>query len=433
MGDYGAIATTIGEMKRAAIDAYMAQQGWLIDYEYDDRYALWGFIPSWYRRPTEDGEGGGENIPFGGDSMVEGFSNIRSRIDSATSKFVGLPDSSPVAEAITGTGAAATQFGAAASGSSVIADGEVAKSIDTISNTVVSNMRGSFKAPFQDKYDAQFAKVIGGTGAAIAVLQTAYAGEKAIWPAAREDAADICENARNAFRLDAKQSADEIRDLALSVVTSVAAVVTTVATAGTAATIVAVAGFAKTAADTVSSLSTALTPFAVNGYEGIMGALEGACTDLDGAITAQERAFEDMLSSTVDSIASESDAFDLDAYSLPEFELDDMITIDQGDADVVTQNMERLIEAMGDASGALGSVPGSGFLHRDAAVGIGDNGPYAHMVSLHDRLSQALGSTKDEYTRGRDLFEAVVRDHLATDAQGASVAEALQAEMETSG
>lgn len=431
MGDYGAISTTIGEMKRAAIDAQMAQQGWLVDYEYDDRYALWGFIPSWYRRPTPDGEGGGERVGPGWDSLADGFSNIRARIDASTGKFLELPDSSSAGDAVTGTESVAAQFGAGASGSAAIADGEVAKSIDTISNTVVSNMRGSFKAPFLDKYDAQFAKIVGGSGAAVAVLQTAYAGEKAIWPAAREDAAAICENARNAFRLDAKQSADELRDLALSVVTSVAAVVTTVATAGTATTVVALAAMAKTAADTVSALDTAVTPFAANGYDSIMESLEAACEELNGAISAQESALQEMLSTAIECVTGEPDAFDLDAYSLREFGMDDMITIDQGDADTVTLNMDRLIESLGDVTTLLSSPPGSSFLQRDGAVGIGANGPSTELTGLHNALSQSLSSTKDEYMRGKDLFQAVVRDYFATDDQAAQVSEALEAEMET--
>lgn len=430
MADYGNISTIIADMKRAAIDSFMANQGWFVDYEYSDRYALWGFIPSWYRRPGEDGEGGGERIAVGSDSMVESFHNIRSRIDGATSKWVGLPTGSGAGDGQEAANAVATEFGAAASGGSAIANGEVEKSIDTISNTVVSNVRGSFKAPFLDKYDAQFSKIVGGLGAASALLQTAYAAEGAIWPAARQDAVDICDSVRNAFKLNAKQSAEEARDIAFGVVGAVAGVVTTVASAGTAGPIVMLLNLAKTAADTVGTLEAA-ADIATDSYDSIVGSLESASDDLDAAITTQESAVKTMTSGASEIMLAESENFNLDAYALRTFPNDDMISLDRSEADTIVLNMERLISAMGSAKTAVSAIPADGFLRRDAGVGLGTTGPYAQISQLHELLSQCLTSTRNEYERGRELFQAAVDDYFATEGEAEAIAEALMRELET--
>ncbi len=432
LANYSKIEPYIGHMKRAAIDAFMGQQGWIPDYEYDDRYALWGVIPSWYRRPTEDGVGGGERIAVGNDSMAPTFDNIRARISAATDKWVGLPSGAGASSVRTSVGSVAVQFGAAASGGAAIADGEVAKSIDTISNTVVSNFRGSFKAPFLDKYDAQFAKVIGGTGAAAAILQTAYAAEEAIWPAAQQDAVDICESVRNAFRTKAKQSSDQVRDIALGVVAAVAGVVTIVASAGTAAPIVTMIGFAKTAASAVESLNKTID-ISTDSYESIMASLESASSALNYVITEQEHSIRAMVSSTSALISFNFEAFNLDAYSLRDFSSDDTIAIEQSEADTVLLNMNRLLAVMASASTALSRQPSDDFLRRDSEVGLGRTGPYSQIIELHDVISRCLKSTHNEYERGRALLEATANDLFASEDGAKAVAEALLRELETMG
>lgn len=208
MADYSEISDIIVDMKKKAIDAFMDEQGWCVDYEYKDRYALWGFIPSWYRRPDQaTGEGGGERVGPGWDSLVDSFNNTRGRIDSATKKWVGLPDGSGASQARAAANSVAVQLGAAASGASAIADGEIARSVDTINLITSTMMQGAFTSPFLEKYDAQFSIVLNSTGAAAAILETAYAAEVEISPAARRDAVDICANARNAFAQKLKESA----------------------------------------------------------------------------------------------------------------------------------------------------------------------------------------------------------------------------------
>lgn len=429
MADYSELGTIIGHMKRAAVDAFMGEQGWIPDYEYPDRYALWGFIPSWYRRPTEDGEGGGERIAVGSDSMAPSFDSIRARIDAATSKWAGLPSGSGGSNTRDGMAAVAAQFGAAASNGTAIADGEVFKSIDTISNTVVSNVRGSFKAPFLDKYDAQFSKIVGGTGAVAAILETAFSAEKAIWPAAREDATSICVNVRNAFRVKANQSADQVGAVALTVVAAVAGVVTTIASAGTAAPIVTVMGFATTAANAIKGIDSAID-IATDSYDSIMSSLETASNDLNEAITTQERALHDMVTSTSAYIGSDLASFNLDAYVLRDFSTtDNTIELDRSEADTVLFNMDRVVETLSTAKSSLGWQT-SPFTRRDGAVGLGETGPFPQIVDLQELIYGCVEATRNEYQHGRDLFSAVVEDYFATEGEAEAVSQALLRELE---
>ncbi|WP_308491957.1 hypothetical protein [Microbacterium terrisoli] len=59
MAGYDDISTTIGHMKRAAIDCWMADQSFYPNWGNDKIYSKWGWMLNFYHRPDENGNGGG--------------------------------------------------------------------------------------------------------------------------------------------------------------------------------------------------------------------------------------------------------------------------------------------------------------------------------------------------------------------------------------
>jgi hypothetical protein len=429
MADYSEIGTIIGQMKRAAIDSFMGGQGWIPNYAADDLYSLWGVFDTSYSRPAADtGEGGGIATAYA-DDMVETFDNIRARIDSATRKWTDLPAGDGVAGTLENLNVAAGLLGASAGGAARIVDFEIDSSLSTVEYMCTSNMRGSFLDPFLDKYTAQSSIVVCSTGAAIAILQTAFSAEKDLWPVVRQDAVDICQSVSTAFAVNAKQSSDAVGKVVLRVVTLIAGAVTLIATAGTASPAVLLAGYAVLAADSVKGFGEDL-PVPTDSYESIISALESSLENLNEVITLQEEAIDVMMTKTLSYIDESMESFNLDAYRLKPFSPDDTMALASDQASVVLSNMDRIVADLASTTTALGSDPSDGFLRRHGAIGMGAAGPFDRLVELHDVLFTCVKATRDEYQNGRDLFDLAVKDYASAEAEAAAISVALNRELD---
>lgn len=436
MADYSEIGSIIADMKRQAIDAFMGDQFWLPDIEYNDRYALWGFIPSWYRRPDESGEGGGARIGPGSDSLEGSFDTIRTRIDNATKKWVGLPAANGASDTVAAASSVALQFGAASGGGTAVTSGEAIDAATFIGTTVDQHMRGSFKTPFMDKYSAQVKIALECNGCAAAILHTAYAVESALWDDARQDAVNICDSARNAFAERASESREAVFAIALTVVTAAAAIITTIASAGTAAVIVTMAGLA-TAAVAATSEVTDTFDMSSESYESIMTQLETAAAGLNSAIATQEAQVSTMVSETTALITTSADRedFDLDYYTFKrDLLFDTQVAIAREDVNTVQLKMDKVYDALQAASDSLAFIPDDSFVRRDSAlVGIGSTGAYINIVALHEALRAAMQSTRDEVQVGKELLQLVYDDFAAVESASSESIAALELKLDEEG
>jgi hypothetical protein len=432
MTDYESLPTVIGEMKRAACDSFMSDNGWPVDV-FDDRfYSLWGVIAaSSYHRPYANGEGGGAawGVSSWGDSMAPSFDSIRADIDEIVSPWLGLPDGSQCTAPRLAASSAASIFGASGTGGSIQDNAEIVTSNQTVADVLITNIQGSFTAPFHDKYYAQFAKVAAGLGAASAILEMNYAAQAGIWPAARADALTLCENAREALRADAGESAAEYGKVALTVVGAVAGAVATVATAGAAAPAVAVlVGLSTVATGTLAGIEATAT-ISGSGCNAILASLSDALSTLNSGIAAQEGALNTLLSSTIATIDSNLASFNLDAFSMADYPgAAGPMSMQQYHADMITTNMNRVSSAMASAASALGVAPSSNPSARDYRIGAGASGTYTNAYELHDLTAQCLSRTMAEYERGLALFQATVADYFSTDADAESLVKSLVAD-----
>lgn len=123
---YDDLDGAIGRLKKAAIDAWMADDGFYKDKLGTNCYYKWGFAPNGYELPSDSGEGCGkvDGLSWNDDISYDG---IRSHVDNAVDMRRNLP---------TGTGAHAyktsTSRAAVSLGASVADDGAIFTSTNTV-------------------------------------------------------------------------------------------------------------------------------------------------------------------------------------------------------------------------------------------------------------------------------------------------------------
>lgn len=421
MSGYEDLSDTIGKMKRAAIDCWMADQSFFPNWGNDQIYAKWGWMLNFYNRPDENGNGGGDGNGVN-HSVAPQFDEIRAAIDASVSDWLDLPDGDACTPPRDAANATAAILGTSAAGASVQNSGEIATSNTTVHEVVINRIEGDFKSAFLDKYYTQFSKVSHGLGDACVILEANYIAEKSMWPAAREDVAAICEKALAAWKQKADGAAAASGTLVLTVVAAVAGAVASVVTAGT-GTVAAVAALGSVAALASSAVQgiAADTVISGNTYGEILGSLNDALGTLDDALTEQEQALRDMMTDAIGIIRGDLASFNLDAFALGDYPSSDgTMRMDRSDTNIVSTNMGRIDAALADALAALGSAPASNPTPRGAGIGLGSSGTHYTASELYALAARCLELTAAEYGRGHDLFDATVEDFFGSDAAAQS-------------
>lgn len=433
MASYSDLSTIIGEIRRAAIDAFMADQGWHPHFADENFYALWGFAgANSYTRPSTSGWGGG--VPSGDASRAHGsiegtFDSIRTNIELLTGKWLTLPDGSAASGWVDCTTDASAVFGVSGKSGTVSNSSEIDLANESVRMTVTSQLQGSFKNPFLQKYHTQLSLVAGGLGAACALLEMNYRTQAAMWPAAREDVTVICEAARDAFRARSAAAAAAQGKVTLTVTIAVIGAITSIATAGAAAPLMAVmGGLTLTATAGLAALDQS-TSLVGNDYETIMSSFGDVLDKLNSSLAEQETLMSTMLTDAVSAIHSDADGFDLDAYQMPGYDGSaETIEISRDDAEVVSGYMWRIVDAFAHAEGRFGSGPSTNPTPRDGGVGSGADGTHPAASELYALTDTCLASTSAEYYRGKVLFDAAVNDYFVGDEVMSQIVDGLAAE-----
>lgn len=417
MAGYGNLSDTIGKMKRAAIDCWMADDSFYPNWGNGQIYAKWGWMLNFYNRPDANGNGGGDGNGVN-DSVAPQFDQIRASIDGIVAKWLDLPDGTACDAPRTAVSSAAALLGNTEAGPSVEGGGELATSNNTIHEVIINNMKGSFRAPFIDKYYTQLSKVSQGLGSACVILETNYAAQREMWPAARDDVAAICESALNAWRARAGEAADANSKIILSVVGAVASAVATVVTAGT-GTVATVAALSTLTAAAQSTFEAISAEAEVTGgsYVEILSSLATAMEVLNGTIYEQESALDTMLTGASTTMGDDPSSYDLSAFSLGDYpHTEGIIDMDKSDTAMVSTNMSRIEDALASTSAALGSAP-SNPTRRDANIGLGANGTHPGASVLYTITSESLTNTATAYALGHEIFNATVEDFFETESE----------------
>lgn len=426
MSDYAGLDDLIGRMKRAAIDCWMADQGFTPNWGNDMIYSKWGWMLNFYNRPDANGVGGGDGN--GVKHSVEAqFDQIRQAVDSVVSRWLDLPDGSNCEAPESRVSSAASRLGSDASAATVQATGDIATSNDIIKEALVNNIQGDFTAPFLDKYHTQSNKVARGLGDACVLLETNYAASAAMWPAARTDVMTLCEAARSAWEKQAADVEQANATFTLSVVATVAGVVASVVTAGT-GTVAAVAALSTIGAAANTAMQRVSAEATVSGtsYGEILNSLSDGLGTLNTALYEQEQALQEMLNEANELMRADQPNFNLDAFALTDYTYGDgTINMEKSHARMVSNNMDRIEEALSGASTSLGSAPGTSPTPRNAEVGLGSDGTHSAASDLYALTARCLVLTNEEYVRGHGLFNATVDDYFETDANAEQTVAAL--------
>jgi hypothetical protein len=430
MPDYGEMSDIVGKMKRAAIDCFMADQGFHPNWGNDQIYAKWGFMLNFYNRPNPQGEGGGDGNGVN-HSVAPAFDEIRAAIDARVSPWLDLPDGGDACDTLaSATSSAAAILGTSGAGASVQNTGALATANETVQQMVGNRISGSFKPAFTDKYYTQFKSVSRGLGDACVILQLNYSAQSAMWPAAQDDVAAICDSARAAWDQKAGNAAAASGTLVLTVVGAVAGVVGAVVTAGTGTAVAAavLAGIAGGVSSGIQGIARNVI-VAGNTYLDILGSLDEALGKLNDALTKQEDELNAALTEAAGIIRSDNATYTLDAFELGPYPIGDgTMSMVREDATTVSNNMRRIDDELAGAVSALGSAPSSNPTPRNAGVGRSSSGTHYAASDLYALTARCLELTTAEYARGHQLFNATVEDFFSTDSAASQEVTRLLAE-----
>jgi hypothetical protein len=431
VADYAQLSDNTKKLKRAAIDAWMKQEGW--DIEGNKYHGPHGAAYE-VTRPGEDGEGGGDwsgeffqEWFVGGDKDQEfssRFDEIRSNIDTALKPWqpdaIATPSEfDPLIDSMRDANTKLA-LSSNASGGSVNAGGSIAGNIRGL-DTESAKLSGSTIDTFRSKFVLQLDRVVGGEHALTVVLGGAIAAEKTLWENAKQTVADTVETATNSFRAYADGNDAPDWGLILKVVGVAVEGVAAFATNGATVALSAGTGIKLLQAGQEASEKKAKEPKSRD-YDGIWNAFTQAVEDLDAAITSEEKALATNLQDNyayVTGLKGTPESFDLNPAIL---DISDdsqaEIHIIQSVVDAITETYmpaiaNSLTSAAADVDGAGSSLPWI----RDESVGYTNYGPWSELYTLLWLLYTLLTDLSWEVTSGARTLALVVEDIGVTDTE----------------
>lgn len=446
MASYDDLSSLTGKLKRAAIDAYMKDQGFTIESEskyYDERHSV-SDLHYWVSRPGSDGNGGGDwtSDHFLPDSWIGGggkdreftnnFNTIRGRVDDALKKWQDLPKPGEFDGIIESMRLANVALAAspATSGGSTNGSGQIGANLNLIQENSDA-MSGGIISAFKSKFLLSLGNCVGGHHGLTIVLGGALAGEKLMWEKARQDVANAVENAGNALDAYAKKGGGEWKfEIALvaAVLGGIGAFVT-----GGASGIIAGAGAGLTLlkeGGEAAERTKASHPPGQN-FEGLMKGFENNLNEINKAIRIEEETVERNLATNIQRVGPDA-GFDLEA---PLQNVDDDSDLHLAGNPTIIHNKSLVFEITGTAMpgiagevakarGYLDDASESGPFSRDAAVGLGYNGFFNKWSSLLWLSWRLLDDLDWEIRNGAKTLELAVRDMGDRDAEASAALEA---------
>lgn len=434
---YANLSTLKGELKRAAIDAYMRSQGWSL---YDA-----GATHYWdgddgddpgesVSRPGENGEGGGDWAAnkikefFVGDSRDEewsaAFGKVRQRIDEYLKPWEDIPEPTLFDDYVEHLRKATVRLAVATSTSGGIASGAgrmgaQLKIIDENSDA----MSGGTISSFKSKFLLELGKAIGGHHGLTVILGQAMTAEQNLLKQARQDVAQAVANATKALEAYAL-GGDASFAFALKVAGAVVAGVAVFATGGTGAVVaLAGAGAGLTLLTTLSEESekNAKEPKAKD-YEGLMNGFKTALDDLNKAIKNEEGGVRDNLKANLGRVQSDEASYNL---TNPIQNISDDSQL-HGSSRAIIHNESLVFEITDTAMPTIAEelvaakeLVWAGWsatpYYRDPSIGLADTGPYTHWADLAGPLWRLIGDLEWEVRNGATSLKLAIQDMGQTD------------------
>lgn len=461
MADYDDLHTLTGKLKRAAIDAYMKDEGFRIDGEdqyYDERHSV-SDLHYKVSRPGSDGEGGGDwtSDHFLPDSWLGGddkdaawraaFAGIRDRVDAALEPWQhnALPKPTTIDSDIEQARQAMRLLSTAASssGGSTTGGGEIAGYLRTIDNNS-NQLSGSSMEIFKAKFLYQLEAAVSGYRGIALVLGNAHGANKKIWEDARQGVADVVDKSTKALDAHAKSN-DVSFDIPLLVagaaVAGAKAFITggaTVALEGAAVGLTLLSGLAGNAE------KKAKEPASTD-YDGLMTAFEGALGDLSDAIGDEETQVKTNLETNFGQLEADRTSYDLtaavteDGDGNPRNETTLFDVTDDSQVNVIVYErplvngiidvaMPGIATELYDAADQL-CYAAQTRLTRAGGVGLDSSAVSGAIWDLGWRGCELAKDLEWEVRNGAKMLQLVIDDLDQVDAQGRDALSRMQTEL----
>jgi hypothetical protein len=435
VADYAQLTANIPKLKRAAIDAWMKQEGWEIE---GGRYHGPHGADYEVTRPDDRGEGGGDwHGEFFQEWFVGGdkdrhfsgeFDKIRGNIDTAIKRWLpdAIADPTGFDSLITAMKGANTKLAlsASASGGSVSAGGSIAGNIQGLKDET-DKLSGRTIDAFRSKFVLQLDRVVGGEHAITVVLGGALSAEQKIWENAKTTVADIVEKATNSFNAYANGNGNTDWGLVLKVIGVAVEGVAAFASSGATVALSAGTGIKLLQAGQEAADKKGKNPPSPD-YTGIMKGFTQALDDLDAAITSEEKSLATNLRDNYDYIVGlkgTPESLDLNPALL---EISDdsqaQINVIHSAVDAITETYmpaiaASLTQAAEDVDAASSSTPWI----REESVGYTNYGCWSDLYTLLWLLYELLQDLSWEVSNGGRTLALVIEDIGVqdTDAQDA--------------
>lgn len=417
--NYANLPTLIGELKRAAIDAYMKSQGW---HMHDNNYSISSRSASFdVTRPGKDGNGGGDWDWNGfwdiGDSgqdakWMAAFDDIRGNIDSTMKRWLDLPDPADLDDDVEQLRQANRLLSFAAAGGT--GGGKIGGYLTGIQENL-SAMSGATIASFKADFLLQLEKAIGGHHGLTVILGGAMSGTKEIWTRARQTVADIVDQTRGALDAYAHDNGPDW-EVVIKVAGYAVEGVGLFATGGVSTALKGAGQGLKILTDASSKKDTKATKPSLD-YDGLMKGLGTAFDELAKAIKVEEQAQRDNLVLNTNNVRADKGSYDLSRPAILDISDDsqaDIIVINRPLVDEITGTYlpniaTELTEAGSQAFQATYQA------YRDDSIGIGSSGINTEFTDLQWILIDLIRDLSWEASNGARSLALAIEDIGRTD------------------
>lgn len=418
MPEYDDLPTLVGELKRAAIDAYMRtqHQPWsIVGDEYEMRSS--GTVTT-VTRPRADGRGGGDwstnnfiaDLFTGGsqdEKWGEAFDAIRSRIDAAVEPFLDLPDPDDIEPQVEKCRQVTRRLSGAAAASE---GGQVGAGVIPGNLALVlensSAMSGASIAAFKSRFVGQLGPAIGGHHGISIVIGSVLASEKGIWEAARRSAVEIVDAALGASRSLADSGSTPDWSAGLDVAGWAVKGAKLFFPGGK--PVLEVVGLGIEIIDgSVAQDAEAV----INGAdaEAVLGDLERAFARLSDQITSEEELLEENLITNLGNVRNDRGSYDLSMPLVVNDDAGDVIAYTPGLIDEITQTyLPAIATELTSVATILNGVSLAPISR--SGLGIAANGPGSAWYELRHLLWELLKDLAWEVGRGAENLDLVLRE-----------------------
>lgn len=417
--NYSDFDTRVGELKQAAVDAYMRGRGWVSE---DDLYILNpGTTVLAITRPGPSGSGGGEAAGPATESVTEeftaAFNQIYDEIDALVFAWSDLPDPEGVTPVIASCRQTTQRLSgaAAASAKGILGAGEIASYLKLIDQNTAT-LSGLTIATFKAKFLAHLGIVIGGLHTVSLARGANISAQQGIWLTARKNVMTVLTKAR-----------DSMRAIGNGKTESVSAVLDVAGWAGRGLALFASSGVSvavEVANLGISILSdtnarAARATYKAATYDEAMRGLGTALDQLNGQIKDEERAIAANAEQNLASVRNSKSSYDL--TQPPVATSDGIIVLDRPLVDeIVKVYLPEIAAELEDIAAKDRDCDASSRVVRSSELGLSATGPSNSIRELNWQLYKLLKDLAWEVDNGARVLSLAIADLMDEDENAAA-------------